>query len=78
MHKPFLVVLLVTMYLSACGTSSVQNDVENGDIKFSSPDEPFYFTGTIEEMIDEDSAIVLASLVEKNPEGLVFVNLSIN
>lgn len=37
-----------------------------------------FFTGTIEEIVSDDLAIVLATLFENNPEGLVFVNLSVN
>jgi|SRR5690625_234668 len=74
----FLMVFLVATYISACGNSTKQESIDDYNLYLSPPDEPFYFTGTIEEMIDEDRAIVLASIVENNPEGLVFVNLSVN
>lgn len=78
MLVPFLVVFLVGICISACGSSATKSEIENNDMNFSTPDKPIFFTGSIEEIIDGDRAIVLGSIVKENPEGLVFVNLSVN
>lgn len=70
-----LMILLVVGLTYGCGNTSKHGD-NNTD--FINENEHFNFTGTISEMIDTDSAIVKAVLIENNPEGKILVDLSVN
>jgi len=65
--------LILLTFMAACNDSAN----ENGDMNNSSTMENPTFTGTIQE-INDQTALVSAVLVEGNPEGDVFVDLSVN
>ncbi|WP_062109868.1 DUF3221 domain-containing protein [Bacillus niameyensis] len=74
MPRIFKVLTIIALFtIAGCSNSIDQNEDENNDIKT----ENFSFIGTIKE-ISGNRAIVSATIFENNPEGDVFVDLSVN
>lgn len=69
-----LLAITVLLTVAGCSNSADGSDEEqNVEIRTES----VYFVGTIKEIID-NKALVSATIIDGNPEGNVFVNLSVN